>query len=356
MSRRKQAHKEDSRRTRVGLFGFGRIGRNLTRLSIEENRSFDIVAVADLMPVESATYLLANDSVYGRSPFRVRKSGHEIVIEKESESVREIAYLQKGEIRKIPWSKFECDIVVDASGTASYSELNKICRKRKNLQVVVTRNIEKCDFYAVYGVNHEKLDLKRNRIISASTCTGNAIVPVIAVLKELYGVKGGHLLTVHPALRGQQMIDGYHTKYQLGRSSVASIIPVRTGIAESVGRALPELKGKFTSHSYRVPTQIVSVIHAILELSRSPRDNFLDEIDEAIKQKGIERIVSVDRAGIPRVSIDYLRRRESGIISKFGSGVKNNSVFLSIFHDNEYGYCCRVADLIEYIGGLQYEN
>lgn len=321
---------------RVGINGFGRIGRCLYRVLHEKSTGNIAVAVInDVMPIENAAYLLENDSNYGRLNGGVSVNKGKLVI-----NDKPISYFQEEDANKASWDKNGINIIVESTGHKAHIKSNALR--------LYTDNLEWADVTIVYGINHQQYNPVNHKVVSLSTCTGNAIVPVAKVIHDIYRIKAGHLVTIHPALSDQRVVDGPHKRYNQGRSQLDAIIPTYTGITESLVKFLPHLDGKLSGISYRVPTRVVSAIDAHFELESQTTS---EDINLLLKEKSLDGVILVDDGsfGHQKVSTDFLKDPHSVIVSSLDTKVTRNHVSLSLFHDNEWGFCCRIADLIEYI-------
>ncbi|PPC91665.1 MAG: glyceraldehyde-3-phosphate dehydrogenase [Methylobacter sp.] len=341
---------------RVGIAGLGRIGRGLLRTNYTQAKAgrFDICVVCDVMPVEHVAYLIANDSTYGNPPFSVDCTQDELVI-----NGKKIRYLQVGR-RRNPVDgadlnvlrHLSLDVFVDATGTAALADLQRYIEQNAAPKVVCTSNIGGADISLVYGVNHRDYDPARHHIITASTCTGNAMVPVAHILERHFGINFARIITIHPALADQRVLDGYHATAQLGRSYMASVIPVPTNVAKSTALVLPELEGKLESLSYRVPTAIVSILDVSASLKTSTSREECVALFEEYAQNQFKGIIQCEYGawGQERASIDFSGSEYSAILLMKHIVVNSGTQLgLSIMHDNEQAYCCRALDVLNLI-------
>ena len=242
------------------------------------------------------------------------------------------------------------DVIIDATGTAKISDMRGLIEQQITKKVICTANIAGIDISIVYGVNQHLYDPLQHHVIAASTCTGNAMVPVAYILNKHIGIDYARIITIHPALSDQRVLDGFHYSVaQLGRTCAASIIPIGTNVAKSTALVLPELEGKLDSISYRVPTAIVSAMDVTATVSR---DTSLEEcaaLFEQYSQHELKNIVYCEQGawGHEKVSIDYLGTEYSAIILMKHLLVSNKrQLGISIMHDNERAYCCRVLDVV----------
>jgi glyceraldehyde 3-phosphate dehydrogenase len=337
---------------RVGVAGLGRIGRGILRANHSRfNKGrFDIRAVCDVMPVEQVAYLLAHDSTYGKPPFSLDCQGNDLILSGKT------VHYERVDRRRRPSEdsfgmlrRYDLDVFIDATGTASIEDLHAIIEKEVAKKVVCTANIPGCDISLIYGVNDNQYDHNLHHIIASNTCTGNALAPVAYILNEHIGIDYARVITLHPALSDQRALDGYHSVSELGRACAASILPTGTQVAHSTVLALPSLAGKLDSLSYRVPTEIVSCIDITATLSRDTTREECIELFEKYAKTDMAGIINCDYGawGHQKASIDYLGTEYSSIILMKHLVVSNGrQLGLSLMHDNEVAYCCRVLDVL----------
>lgn len=346
---------------RVGIVGLGRIGRGMLRANYAGLTSgrFDIQVMCDVMSVDQVAYLLSHDSTYGNPPFSLDCDGNNLIV-----AGKTIHYQRVDRRRASPEEdsfghlrKYELDVLFDATGTATIEDLRSIIKHKVAKKVVCTTNIFGCDLSMVYGVNDNQYDPDRHHVISASTCTGNALVPLFSILEKHIGIDYARIITIHPALSDQRVLDGYHATSHLGRSSAVSILPTKTNVAHSAALVLPELQGKLDSLSYRIPTAIVSVIDLTANLSRDTTREECIELFEHHARTDMAGIIHCDYGawGHEKASIDYLGLPYSAVlVMNHLSLNKGRHLGLSLMHDNELAYCSRVIDVLGVLsrGGL----
>lgn len=342
---------------RVGIAGLGRVGRGLLRTNYTRSAEgrFDICVVCDVMPIDQVAYLIAHDSTYGKPPFSLDCDGSDLII-----GGKNVGYLQIDRRRGLPDENiskalraFELDVFVDATGTAAITDLRSIIAQKIAKKVMCTLNIGGCDISLVFGVNHHEYNPNRHHVITANTCTGNAMVPLAFILDKHFGIDYARIITVHPALSDQRVLDGYHTVSQLGRSCTASILPVSTNVAKSTILVLPSLQGKLDSLSYRVPTAIVSVLDFTATLATHTSRAECIELFENYAKTSLAGIIHCDYGawGHEKASIDFLGSEYSSVILMNQLVVTNGKYLgIALMHDNERGYCCRALDILELIG------
>jgi glyceraldehyde 3-phosphate dehydrogenase len=338
---------------RVGIIGLGRVGRGIIRANYDPamGEKFNLCALSDVMTEDQVTYLLANDSTYGKPPFSLDYEKNCIVM-----GDKKVSYVRGDRRRNIlghesfsELQKLELDVIIDSTGTAKINDLRGLIKKNIAKKVVCTANISGIDISIVHGVNQDKYDPLRHHVIAASTCTGNAMTPVAYILSKHIGIDYARIITIHPALSDQRVLDGYHPTSQLGRTCAASIIPISTNVANSTHLVLPELEGRLDSISYRVPTAIVSAMDVTATLSRDTSLAECTELLERYAQNALKGIVhcEYDSWGHEKASIDYLGTEYSVIVLMKHLLVSNKrQLGISMMHDNERAYCCRVLDVL----------
>jgi len=340
---------------RVGIAGLGRIGRGILRANHAKIASgrFDIRVVCDVMPIDQVTYLLAHDSTYGRPPFTLDFQGNDLKLGQKSVRYERVDRRRRpdedglGALRE-----FELDVFIDATGTATIDSMRSIIDNKIAKKVVCTSNIPGCDISLVYGVNNDAYDPEKHDVIASNTCTGNGFVPIAHILNKHFGIDYARIITIHPALSDQRALDSFHPTSHLGRSCAASIIPTGTNVGASTSLVIPELEGKLDSLSYRVPTEVVSVIDLTATLSRDTTRDECIALFEQYARTELAGVINCDYGawGHQRASIDYLGTEFSSILLMKHLSVSNGRhLGLSLMHDNEAAYCCRVLDVLSVI-------
>lgn len=347
----------------VGINGFGRIGKSIVRIIEESSNSniriraikdFNNTNVSNEEYIKNMAYLLQNDSIYGKFPGKVDSDGKNLIL-----SSHKIPVFLDEDIKSVDWNDLGCDLLIESSGTISNINSVKDCLGDKVKKIIITRGVENVDFTLLFGVNEELFDHEKHQIISTSTCTGNAFAPIANFIDQNFGISNGFLSTIHPLLSNEKMIDGFNKSFGLGRGA-RNIKLTPTSITKSTLAVLPHLKNKIseTSLSYRIPTDIVSAVYGILVLDKFvSSDHFFDLLNKEIKDGKLKGIIDLCDGlfGHSKVSLDYLKDTNSGIIDKKWVECKDKLIRLHIWHDNEYGYCRRVYDALELIKMGQYK-
>ncbi|MCD6290985.1 MAG: type I glyceraldehyde-3-phosphate dehydrogenase [Anaerolineae bacterium] len=329
---------------RVGINGFGRIGRQVTKALFEKYEGeLELVAVNDLFDVETNAHLFKYDSNYGIFPGTVETRDGNLVI--NGKVIRNFA---ERDPSKLPWGELGVDIVVESTGVFRKREQAAMHLTAGAKKVIISAPATEPDITIVLGVNQDEYDPAKHNIISNASCTTNCLVPAAKVLQDLAGIEKALMVTVHSYTNDQRILDLPHKDPRRARAAALNIIPTTTGAARATGLVIPELQGKFDGYALRVPTPTVSIVDFVAVTSR---DVTLEELKEAYKaaaagpMKGIlayteEPVVSMDLKGDPH---------SSTIDGQFLQIVGGNLVKVVSWYDNEWGYSMRVADLISFI-------
>lgn len=337
----------------IGIVGLGRVGRSLLRTNYVQssNGRFNISVLCDVMPISQVAYLIAHDSTYGNPPFSIDFEGDYLII-----AGKKIRYLQvdrrmglEKNSSLVTLRNLEIDILINATGTAVVDDLRHLIELQITKKVLCSWNISGVDISLVYGVNNKEYDTDRHHVISASTCTGNAMAPLAYILDKHFGIDYARIITIHPTLSDQHLLDGFHKSPHLGRTQAASIIPTTTNVCASTALALPSLAGKLDSFSYRVPTEIVSIMDISANLSRQTSLEECTELLQNYADNELAGILHCDYGawGHDKVSIDFIGTEFSLIVLMKHLSISNGQqIGISLMHDNERGYCSRALDVI----------
>ena len=327
---------------KVGINGFGRIGRNIMRAAMGD-ASFDFVAVNDLTNAETLAHLLKYDSILGNLKADISARGDRISVNKD-----EFQVLSIKDPAQLPWKDLGVDVVFESTGlfTKRDDAAKHIAAGAK--KVIITAPAKNPDVSLVLGVNPEAYDAQKHHIISNASCTTNCLAPVAKVLHDAFGIRKGWMTTVHSYTNDQQLLDLPHKDLRRARAAALSIIPTTTGAALAVGEVLPQLKGRLDGISMRVPTPNVSCIDlAVIVDKKVSRD----EVNGAFKTaadgplKGIMQYTEV-----PLVSIDYRGNSHSAIVdAPYTNVMDNDFVKVLAWYDNEWGYSSRCVDLLRFL-------
>jgi glyceraldehyde 3-phosphate dehydrogenase len=344
---------------KVGINGFGRIGRLVFRALVEQGllgTSLDVVAVNDIVPADNLAYLLKYDSTQGRFRGAVDSAKSSPGVAEDDTLVVDGHKIKCLAVKEgpaaLPWKQLGVEYVIESTGLFTEAEKAKGHLAAGARKVIISAPAKGEDITVVMGVNHEKYDAGRHHIISNASCTTNCLAPVVHVLlKEGFGVEEGLMTTVHSYTATQKTVDGPSKKdWKGGRAAAINIIPSTTGAAKAVGLAIPEVKGKLTGMSFRVPTPTVSVIDLTV---RTAKETSYKEICAAMKRASesyLKDILAYTEDEV--VSSDFLHDPASSIFDA-GSGIELNSRFFKLvsWYDNEWGYSHRCVDLLRYMIG-----
>jgi glyceraldehyde 3-phosphate dehydrogenase len=330
---------------RVGINGFGRIGRNVLRAAVLGKQSdLEFVAVNDITDTKTLAHLLKYDSVHGRFPGTVEGKGEALVV-----NGREIKVFAIKEPEKLPWSSLGVELVLESTGRFTDREAAAKHLAAGAKKVVISAPAKGEDITIVMGVNHEKYDPAKHHVISNASCTTNCLVPVVKVVMDQWGFKHGFMTTVHSYTNDQQILDLPHKDLRRARAAALSIIPTTTGAAKATGLVLPEVKGKIDGVSLRVPTPDVSLVDLTAEVEKKTT---IAEVNAAFKraaQGALKGILEVSDE--PLVSVDYIGSLYSSVVDAMSTNVIDGTlVHVSSWYDNEMGYSARCVDLLAYLG------
>lgn len=328
---------------KVAINGFGRIGRNAFKISLEEKRDWEIVAINDLTDAATLAHLLKYDSLFGKFNGTVEAKDDTLIV-----NGKEIKVIAERDPEKLPWSKMGVDIVIEATGIfrskdKAMKHINAGAKK-----VVITAPAKNEDITIVMGVNDDKYVPAEHHIISNASCTTNCLAPFAKVLNDKYGLKRGLMTTIHAYTNDQKILDLPHEDLRRARAAGQSIIPTTTGAAEAVALVLPELKGKLSGMAMRVPTPTVSVVDLVAELHK---DVTKEEVNTAFNDAAGSSLKGILKySEEPLVSVDYKQDPHSSIVDGLSTTViENNMVKVVAWYDNEWGYSVRVVDLVDLI-------
>lgn len=329
---------------RVGINGFGRIGRNFFRAAKQRGADIDFVAVNDLGSLDTMAHLLQYDSVHGTLPQKVRATKSGIRIGNESLKV-----LSERDPKALPWGDLGVDVVVESTGIFTARDKAAFHLEGGAPLVVVSAPSSGADATFVYGVNHKDFNPKRHTVISNASCTTNCFVPLVKVLDDAFGVVNGLMTTVHAYTGDQSIVDGPHSDLRRARAAAVNIIPTSTGAARATALVMESMKGKLDGTSLRVPIPSGSITDFTANLRKKASVEEINAAFEAAASKGDlkgilkyteDPIVSSDIVGDPHSSI-----YDAGLTSSLGKLVKVNG-----WYDNEWGYSNRLVDLTAYTG------
>jgi glyceraldehyde 3-phosphate dehydrogenase len=325
---------------KIGINGFGRIGRNLLRCSLGE-KDFDFVAVNDITDTKTLAHLLKYDSVLGNLHHKISSKEKSIIIEGD-----EIAVYSEKDPAKLPWKDLGVDIVVESTGL-----FTKRSDAAKHLdggakKVIISAPAKEPDVTICLGVNEEMYDPAKHHVLSNASCTTNCLATVAKVLHTKFGIVRGYMTTIHSYTNDQKLLDLPHKDLRRARAAGLSMIPTTTGAASAVGEVLPELKGKLDGISVRVPTPNVSLTDFVAELKRKVTE---DEINNAFREAAGSTMKGIlDYTDNELVSVDFRGNPHSSIVDcPYTAVMDGNFIKVLAWYDNEWGYSCRLRDMIK---------
>ncbi len=329
---------------RVGINGFGRIGRNIFRAAkLYGKDDVEFVAVNDLTDSATLAHLLKYDSTFGVFDGDVKAVGDNLVV-----NGKEIRVTAIKDPAGLPWKEMNVDVVIESTGlfTARESASKHLDAGAK--KVVISAPAKNPDLTVVYGVNHKKYNAETHHIISNASCTTNCLTPVAKVVLDNFGIVKGLMTTIHAFTNDQRILDLPHKDLRRGRAASVSMIPTTTGAAKAVAEVLPELKGKMDGMAIRVPTQNVSLVDVVFQLEKTTTT---EELNAAFKRAAENELKGVlGYSDEPLVSKDYNSNPHSSIVDSLSTNVMDgNFAKVLSWYDNEWGFSCRVLDLIQYI-------
>ncbi len=328
---------------RIGINGFGRIGRNMLRASWNDP-AVEYVAVNDITDAKTLAHLLKYDSVLGTFKEKVEATADAVVV-----NGRPVRVLAEKEIAKLPWKDLGVSVVVESTGKfTKRPDVIQHIEKGGAAKVIVSAPATDPDATLVLGVNEKTYDPAKHHVISNASCTTNCLAPVVKVLHEAFGLEKGFMTTVHSYTNDQKILDAPHKDLRRARAAAVSQIPTTTGAAKAVGLVMPELKGKIDGFSVRVPTPNVSLVDFVAVLGKTATAEEVNAAFQAAAAGPLQGILGVTDE--PLVSCDFMGDRRSGIVDLLSTKViGGNLVKVIAWYDNEWGYSCRLVDLAKYI-------
>jgi glyceraldehyde 3-phosphate dehydrogenase len=330
--------------TKIGINGFGRIGRQTLKAILERHPdTLEVVAINDLVDTATNAHLLKYDSTYGSFPGTVQASEQALIVDGRS-----IAVIAERDPASIPWRDHGVELVIESTGLFTDATKAKAHLEGGAKRVIISAPAKNEDLTMVLGVNDEMYDPARHRIVSNASCTTNGLAPVAKVMHDRWGINKGLLTTVHSYTNSQRLLDVATKDLRDARAAAQNIVPSSTGAARAVGLVIPELKGRFTGMSFRVPTPTVSVVDFTADLSGPVT---VEELNAAFKEAAegsLKGIMAYTEE--PLVSMDLKGNTHSTIVSGLDTLVVGETLVKVIaWYDNEWGYSCRVADLAHFM-------
>jgi glyceraldehyde 3-phosphate dehydrogenase len=327
---------------KVGINGFGRIGRNVFRAAIG-NKDIDFVAVNDITDTKTLAHLLKYDSVLGNLDAEIKAGQNTITVNGD-----EFVVFAERDPAKIDWGSVGAEIVIESTGLFTKREDAAKHLRDTVKKVIISAPAKGEDITIVLGVNEGAYNPKEHHIISNASCTTNCLAPVAKVLHEKFTIRSGLMTTVHAYTNDQRLLDLPHKDLRRARAAALSIIPTTTGAARAIGLVLPELKGKLDGIALRVPTPNVSIVDLVAAVERSTTK---EEVNAAMKQAAEGQLKGIlEYCDEPLVSIDFRGNSHSSIFdAEYTNVIEGNLVKVLAWYDNEWGYSCRIVDLIRYL-------
>ena len=330
---------------RVGINGFGRIGRQSLKALIERTPEVEVVAVNDLVDVPTNALLFKHDSTYGAYAGEVSHTDDAIIIDGKI-----IKVLQFRDPAQLPWGDLGVDIVIESTGLFTDAEKAGTHITAGAKKVIISAPAKHEDITIVLGVNEGAYDPAKHHIISNASCTTNCLAPAAKVVHDRWIIKRGLMNTIHSYTNDQKVLDVAHKDPRRARAAALNIIPTTTGAAKAIALVIPDLKGKFDGFSLRVPTPTVSVVDFTAELEKNVT---LEELNQAFRDEAAGALKGILGASDePLVSTDFRGDSRSSIVDLPSNMVLGGNLIKVIaWYDNEWGYSCRVADLVKFVAG-----
>jgi len=329
---------------KVGINGFGRIGRAVIRTWLGD-ADFDLVAVNDLTDTKTLAHLLKYDSVMGNLPNDITADENSITVDGDSFRV-----FSERDPAKIPWEDVGAEIVIESTGIFTKAEDASKHMRGSVKKVIISAPAKGEDITIVLGVNENAYDADNHHIISNASCTTNCLAPVAKVIHEKFGIKNALMNTIHSYTNDQQLLDLPHKDLRRARAAALSMIPTSTGAAKAIALVIPDLKGKFDGISVRVPTPNVSLVDVVMNVER---ETTTEEVNRVLKEAAngeLKGILAFSEE--PLVSIDFKGNPNSSIVDADNTKVIDGTcIKILSWYDNEWGYSCRVRDLVKFVAG-----
>jgi len=327
---------------KVGINGFGRIGRNVYRASIGDP-DIEFVAVNDLTDTKTLAHLLKYDSVLGNLGHQISATETGIKVDND-----EFRVFSQRDPAQIDWASVGAEVVIESTGFFTKAEDAKKHLRGPVKKVIISAPAKNEDITIVLGVNEESYNPVEHHVISNASCTTNCLAPVAKVVHETFGIRRAQMTTIHSYTNDQVLLDFPHKDRRRARGAALSMIPTSTGAAKAVALVIPELKGKFDGIAVRVPTPNVSLVDVVMELEKETTS---EDVNAALKNAANNELKGIlEFSEEPLVSIDFKGNSNSSIVdSEYTKVVNGTMVKILSWYDNEWGYSCRVRDLIKYI-------
>ena len=332
--------------TKIGINGFGRIGRNVFKAIMKYHKSLEIVAINYHSGAKTKSHLLKYDSIYGIYESHISYDDENLIVDG-----KKIKWTSHSNPDEIDWKSSGVDIVIESSGRfrSAKDTIGHINGGAK--KVIISSPAKNDDITMVLGVNESEYDKKNHQIISNASCTTNCVAPMVKVLNDNFGFESGFMSTIHSTTNDQSILDRGHTDLRRARAAGMNIIPTTTGAAKSVGEIIPELKGKINGLAFRVPTLYVSSVDLVCNLKSKVTKYEINKAFRDASNSNLKKILEITDE--PLVSVDFKQNPASCIIDSLSTEVIGENLVKVIgWYDNEWGYSCRTADMVEYITNI----
>jgi glyceraldehyde 3-phosphate dehydrogenase len=329
---------------KIGINGFGRIGRNVLRAAAGDP-NLEFVAVNDITDAKTLAHLLKYDSVLGRYKGTVEAAADAILVDG-----RPVKVLAAKDPAELPWKSLGVDVVIESTGKfTKRPDVMKHIEKGGARKVIVSAPATDPDITIVLGVNDKDYDPARHHMLSNASCTTNCLAPVAKVLHESFGIEKAFMTTIHSYTNDQKILDAPHKDLRRARSAAVSQIPTTTGAAKAVGLVLPDLKGKIDGIAIRVPTPNVSIVDLVAVMKKPVTDKDVNAALKAASEGALKGILGYTEE--PLVSVDFMSDPHSSIVDGLSTKVLGDNLLkVMSWYDNEWGYSCRLVDLVRLIG------
>ncbi len=329
----------------IAINGFGRIGRLVFRRFFEDN-DYQVVAINDIMDIKTLAHLLQFDSVHGKYKYTVETKDNALLVDG-----KEIKILSERNPENLPWEKMNIEAVVESTGIFRTKEGAEKHIKAGAKRVIISAPAKsEIDATVVLGVNQEDLSAE-DKIISNASCTTNCLAPVMKVLTDNFKVKSAYMTTIHSYTMDQRILDFPHKDMRRARAAAVNIVPTTTGAAKATGQVIPKLKGKIDGMAVRVPTPNGSLVDVTIELESETTEEKINSLMKEAAETKLKGILEYSE--LPLVSTDIIGNSHSSIFDSQVTKVNGSMVKLLSWYDNEWGYSCRVVDLIKYISEME---
>ena len=331
---------------RIGINGFGRIGRQVLKVIMEHYpQSLQVAAINDLTDVETNAHLFKYDTSYGIFHGDIQVKKDQFII--NGQSVKNLSFRDPV---NLPWDEEGVDLVIESTGLFTTGPKAAAHLEAGAKKVIISAPAKEEDVTVVMGVNHTQYNPRQHRIISNASCTTNCLAPPVSVVHQAFGIEKGMMTTVHSYTNDQRILDLPHKDLRRARAAAQNIIPTTTGAAKALALVIPDLKGRFDGYSLRVPTPTVSVVDFVAELKTSTTTEDLRQVLITAARKNLKGIMACEEGRL--VSSDFKANPHSSIVDiEFTQVLQGNMAKVVAWYDNEWGYSCRVADLANYIAG-----